>query len=258
MITVKVVKAELVACSRSCIHWETSVFSPACVFRLLRGSCVEAVNTLWAALTWAAGRPNQLTSLKTCGGSLESATRIHCEVTDPWRSVCRCEMNFLDGSCRLCWNQILRVSCFFFLCCTFLFRTGGKSEQAEKGPLFVSKLCHYLLDMMIIITLVISSLASDLWTKFTLVSVSDLSLHLFSAEMLRDLRCFTIATSSWRSKIKPCRMPSASWRKGNFLHSRFILLTAQCATNTSNYDHCFQGPCRRVWSMCHLGGEPEK
>lgn len=147
----------------------------------------------------------------------------------------------------------------FFLCYTLLSsELEAKVSKLKKDRcLWVSSVITFL-DMLIIITLVTFSLASDLWTKLSLVSVSDLSLHLFSAEMLRDLRCFTIATSSWRSKIKPCRMPSASWRKGNFLHSRFTLLTAQCATNTSNYVHCFQGPCRRVWSMCHLGGEPEK
>lgn len=53
---------------------------------------------------------------------------------------------------------------------------------------------------------------------------SDLSLQLFSTGMLKDLRCFTVATSSWRSKTKPCRMLSVSWRKGNCLHNRLSLL----------------------------------
>lgn len=38
---------------------------------------------------------------------------------------------------------------------------------------------------------------------------------LFSPEMLRSLKCFTIATSSWRSKTRLCRTPSATWRKGH-------------------------------------------
>ena len=52
--------------------------------------------------------------------------------------------------------------------------------------------------------------------------------------MLRDLRCFTIATSSWRSKTKLYRTPSVSWRKGNFSPQVIVwLCLKQCVTKKS-------------------------
>lgn len=209
----------------------------------------------WVAPAWAAGFPNRLSSLRISGGSLESATTMHCKVTDPWCTACRQKANFHNGSWRFYWSQTLKLSlvCFLFAFVA-VFRIGGESEQVEKRAVFVSMLLHCLLNtvMMIIMNVCFFTF------RFTVLSLS-VTCHLFSAEMLRNLRRFTNATSSWRSKTKPCRTPSVSWRKGNFLlHIRENFNTCRdSVTKTSNFQ-CFQAPCRRVWSLCRLGGGPEK
>lgn len=208
----------------------------------------------WAAPAWAAGLPNRLSSLRISGGSLESATTMHCKVTDPWCTACRRKANFLNGSWRFYWSQTLKWSlvCFLFAFVA-VFRIGGKSEQVEKRAVFVSMLCHCLLN-----TVMMMIMFCFFTFRFTVLSLS-VTCYLFSAEMLRNLRRSTNATSSWRSKTKPCRTPSVSWRKGNFLlHVRENFNTCRdSVTKTSNFQ-CFQAPRRRVWSLCRLGGGPEK
>lgn len=75
----------------------------------------------------------------------------------------------------------------FYLCFNSLFRTGSKSEQAEKRTMFVS--------MMLLLVNLKNSNLCDLYDQSSLPSFINLTFD-FYKEMLRDLRCFTIETSS--------------------------------------------------------------
>ena len=157
---------------------------------------------------------------------------MHMESWFPWRSAkikLKCDLFLFPIVFLTVYNMYLLL----------FFRAGGKSEQIEEGARFVSRLCCLFNVARVKIRII-------LWVN---------PFHLFSPETLRNLKCFIIVLSSWRSRTKRCRKPSVCWKKGNLLLHKGALFikTWHCVTKPP----CFQAPYPRVWSLCHLGGGAE-
>lgn len=91
--------------------------------------------------------------------------------------------------------------------------------------------------------------------------------NVLPAGMHRVWRCFTYGTSNSRSKTRPCRTPSVSWKKGKEVHvdvsssscNEIISKGRGVATDMHESNaSCFQASSRRVRPMCRLRREAEK